>query len=394
MRNLTAVVLAGGEGRRLRPLTAHRPKPMLPAANKPILEHVLDRLVDAGIANITVVVGYGRDRVRSHFGSTHRNVPLTYVIQERQLGTGHALLEAASTVDGPFLALNGDQIVDDDLIEDVVSAHGSGAIATLGLVRRPNVGRYGGVILENGRVREIVENPTDDRDYRLNAGVYVFEPPIVDAIRRSDPRDGEYLLVDAISEAIDSGEEVRGVVSDGFWVDATYPWDLLDVSFGLFEAGIVDGGHDSSVASSATVHDSAVIREPVVVASDCEIGPGAIVGPRVCLGENATIGSNAVVETSVIDADTRIESNATVADCVTGVGVQIGSGTTIPGGPGDVRVGNRVFEDEDLGALLADRVRDRGGVSYVPGAIVGPNSEVDAGSTVRGTVEGDAEVRS
>lgn len=394
MDSTSAVVLAGGEGSRLRPLTRHRPKPLLPAATTPILEHVFDQLLEAGVTDITVVVGYGHNRVQAHFGPTYGNVPLTYVRQEKQLGSGHALLAAESVVDGTTLVVNGDQIVDSEVIADVLAAHDGEAAATLGLLTRADVGSYGGVTLEDGEVTEIVENPQDDRTYRLNAGVYALEPRIFDAIRTAEPRAGEQSLIDGLTALLDSDATVRGVVSEGLWVDATYPWDLLEVSFELFEAGVVEGTPEANVAASATVHESAVVREPVVIAPDCEIGAGAVVGPYACLGENATVGSNAVVEHSVVDADTRVGASATVIDCVTGVGVTIGNGTTIPGGPGDVRVGDRVFEDERLGALLADRVTDRGGCAYVPGAVVGPEATIEAGATVRGTLPENTEVRS
>ncbi|WP_226479967.1 sugar phosphate nucleotidyltransferase [Natrinema amylolyticum] len=390
----TAIVLAAGEGNRLRPLTRNRPKPMLPAATKPILEHVFDQLVDAGLSEIVVVVGYRCNRVQSYFGSTYRNVPLTYVTQEKQLGTGHALLAAESAVDGGCLVINGDQIVDSRIIRETIAGHENDSAATLGLLQRPNIEEYGGVIVDNGRVTSIVENPRDDRDYFLNAGVYVLEPAVFDAVRTAEPSTGEHHLVDDLSTLIDSEEIVRGVVSEGLWVDATYPWDLLDVSFELFDAGVVDGSRPPDSRHGTTVHESAVIREPVVVDQDCVVGPGSVVGPYVCLGENATVGSNAVVEESVIDADTRIEANATALECVTGVGVTIGAGSIIGGGPGDVRVEDRIFEDESLGALLADRASDRGGVTYVPGSIVGPDVDVHPGTTVRGTLTEGTEVRS
>ncbi|ELY42697.1 sugar phosphate nucleotidyltransferase [Natronorubrum bangense] len=391
MDSVSAVVLAGGEGSRLRPLTRNRPKPLLPAATTPILEHVFDQLLEAGVTDITVVVGYGRNRVQAYFGPTYRNVPLTYITQNQQLGSGHALLAAESEIDDTTLVVNGDQIVESRIISDVLEAHESDSAATLGLLNRHDVESYGGVLLEDGAVTEIVENPQDERSYRLNAGVYAFEPAIFDAIRTAESRVGEQSLTDGIVELIESDADVQGVVSEGLWVDATYPWDLLDVSFELFEAGLVDGRHEDS---SAMIHESAVVREPVVIAPDCEIGAGAVVGPYACLGENVTVGSNAVVERSVIDTDTRVGASATVADCVTGVGVTIGNGTVIPGGPGDVRVGDRVFENEALGALLGDRVDDQGGSTYVPGTVVGPETNVEAGATVRGTLPAETEVRS
>ncbi|WP_049923596.1 sugar phosphate nucleotidyltransferase [Halopiger djelfimassiliensis] len=394
MDSPSAVVLAGGEGIRLRPLTQYRPKPLLPAATTPILEHVFDQLLEAGVTDITVVVGYRQNRVQAYFGSTYRNVPLTYVTQDQQLGSGHALLVAESEVDGPILVVNGDQIVSGRIISDVLAAHTRDVAATVGALNRTDTEAYGGLLLEDGVVTDLVENPVDERPYRLNAGVYAFESRIFEAIRSVESQVGEQSLTDGISELVDSDARVQGVISEGFWADATYPWDLLDVSFELLDGDLVEGSQRADIAATAMVHESATVRPPAVVASDCEIGPGAVIGPYACLGENVTVESNAVVERSVIDKDTRIGVGATVLDCVTGIGVTVGGGTTIPGGPGDVRVDDRVHENESLGALLADRVRDRGGTRYVPGTIVGPDATVAAGTTVRGTISEGTEVRS
>ncbi|MFP9190997.1 sugar phosphate nucleotidyltransferase [Natrialbaceae archaeon A-CW1-1] len=383
-----AIVLAAGEGRRLRPLTRHRPKPMLPAVTKPILEHVFDVLVDTGITEIVVVVGHGRDRVQSHFGSTYRDVPLTYVVQDKQLGSGHALLTAASEISGSALVVNGDQLVDERIVEDVRTNHDAAAAATIGTTRRDDVSLYGGVILEGDRVVELVERPQDSRHYRLNAGVYAIEPVVLEVLESMDRVAGELSLVDCLSAVIDRGETVRGVASEGLWIDATYPWDLLEVARALFDHGLVE----SHVDAAARVHDSAVIREPVAISADCVVGPGAVVGPYVSLGANVTVGSGTVVEHSVVDADTRIGSGATVIEGVTGRGVQIGVGSSVVGGSGDVVVGDRIHQRESLGALLADRVSDEGGVTYAPGTMVGAETEIHAGATVNGTLESDAEV--
>ncbi|MFC4438191.1 MULTISPECIES: sugar phosphate nucleotidyltransferase [Natrialbaceae] len=389
MNECSAIVLAAGEGKRLRPLTKHRPKPMLPAATKPILEHVFDALIEAGVTDITVVVGYKRNRVQSHFGPTYRNVPLQYVTQQKQLGSGHALLAAESAVDGSLLVVNGDQLVDEQIVEDVLAAHDAAA-ATLGLIRRADVARYGGVLLEEERVTEIVENPRDERGYCLNAGVYAFEPAIFDAIRAIEPRAGEHSLTDAISTLLGNDEDVRGAVSEGTWIDATYPWDLLRIADDLLaDASSVE----NRVSPAASIHDAATILEPVVVGPDCVVGPGAVVGPNVCLGENVTIGSNATVERSVLDADTRVGSGTTLSDCVTGRGVQIGPNSTVVGGPGDVEVGDEIHREEALGAVLADHARDGGGVTYESGTIVGSGTVCYSGATVGGTIPGDTEVR-
>src|SRR6056297_875981 len=141
----TAVVLAAGEGTRLRPLTRNRPKPMLPAANRPILEHVFDALVEAGIEKLVVVVGYKRDRVQDHFGPTYRGVPISYVSQTKQLGSGHALLQARSVVDGPVLVMNGDRLVDAATIEEVDTSYAETGNTSIAVLERQDTSRYGAV---------------------------------------------------------------------------------------------------------------------------------------------------------------------------------------------------------------------------------------------------------
>ncbi|MCU4926444.1 sugar phosphate nucleotidyltransferase [Halobacteria archaeon AArc-dxtr1] len=390
MTDRSAIVLAAGEGKRLRPLTKHRPKPMLPVATTPILEHVFDALIEAGVRELTVVVGYQRTRVQSYFGPSYRDVPIQYVTQEKLLGSGHALLAAEEAVSGPTLVVNGDQIVDSTIVGDVLAAHEPGTAATLGLIPARDVGEYGGILTTDDRVTELVENPHDERAYDLNAGVYVFEEPIFEAIRTVDPQVGEHSLIDALSQLIAGEAVVRGVRSGGTWIDATYPWDLLQIADDLLAA---DDGTEPRIAPDATVHETATIVDPVVVPADCVVGPGAVVGPNVCLGENATVGANATVRHSVIDADTRIADGATVRDCVAGRNARIGPGSTVVGGPSDVRMHGAVHHDVAFGALFADRARDEGGSTFAPGAIVGADARVGAGSTVREPIDDGVEVR-
>ena len=376
-----AIVLAAGEGIRLRPLTKYRPKPMLPAATRPILEHVLDQLIDCGITTITLVVGHRRTRIQSHFGPSYRGVPLTYRIQNKQLGTGHALVCGLPPTDGPCLVLYGDQIVDQTLILDVVDRH-EDAYATLGVIPGKDVSRYGGAIVEDGVVSELVDRPTDEREYFLNAGVYVFEPPAIEAIRGAKIQNGEQSLIDGIGRLMAADNPVAAAITDGCWVDATYPWDLLNIAERLLERDCITR---RAPDGTPAIHSRATVREPVAIAPDCEIGPGAVVGPYTALGANVTVSANAVVQRSVLDTDTRVGPNATLIDVVTGVGTVIGAGTVVPGGPGDVRVDDKIFEDEQLGAVLADRVRDAGGVTYRPGTIIGPDSAIGPGAVVRGS---------
>lgn len=389
----TAVVLAAGEGTRLRPLTHNRPKPMLPAGNQPILQHVLDALVEAGMEEIVIVIGYRRERVQEYFGSHYRDTPITYVTQKKQLGSGHALLQAREVIDDPHLVVNGDQLVDGNSIERVVQAFDEDGIA-MGVVARANASRYGIVKLDGQQVSELIEKPDTDEHRLINAGVYAFSPDIFETIEATQRRDGELFLSDAIAQQIDNNG-VRAVRIEGLWADATYPWDLLDVANELFERGRAPEPEQREgvwVDSDANVHESATLQAPVVVGPDCEIGPSSVVGPNVSLAENTTVGANVTVERAVIDSDCRIDHGSTVVDAVLGQDVHLGVNVSIPGGPSDVRVGNRVFESRDLGAVLADRVRVGGNAAFEPGTLVGTEVTVGTGASVRGLVSAGSEV--
>ncbi|WP_254822916.1 sugar phosphate nucleotidyltransferase [Haloglomus halophilum] len=391
----TAVVLAGGEGRRLRPLTKNRPKPMLPAGNRPILEHVLDTLVDAGVERIVLVVGYKRDRVQEHFGPTYRDVPLEYAVQEKELGSGHALLQAREYVDESLLVLNGDRVIDPGIVTDVADAFGDRGEPTMAVMEHPEAHTFGAVRLDGDRVTELVEKPLAGEYRLINAGVYAFTPDIFDGLAETPKREGELDLTAAISRRIDADEPVWGVRTDGLWADATFPWDLLFITRSVLHTDRVTEPESEDtlhVAPSAIVHPDATLRAPLVVGPDCEVGPNAVVGPDSALGRNVTVGANATVERSVLDADTRVGPGSTLVECVTGEDVNLGANTTVPGGPADVALDDRVYRDQQLGAVFADRVDARGGVTAEPGALVGPNATLGTGVNVRGRVDEDSEV--
>lgn len=391
----TAVVLAAGEGMRLRPLTRNRPKPMLHAANRPILEYVLDALVDSGTDNIVLVVGYKRDRVQNYFGPHYRDVPITYVHQDKQLGTGHALLEARDHVDESMLVVNGDCLIDSNLVNDVCDTFDAGSgEPTLAVLEGPDARAYGAVELHDGYVQELIEKPSTD-DYRLiNAGIYAFDQSIFAAIDDTPRTEGELGLTDTLVREIEQGR-VRGVETSGLWVDATYPWDLLTLGQEVLARGLVDEPERTDgvwVNETANIHEDATLQAPVVVGPDCEIGPGAVVGPDSALGQNVTVGSNSTVDTCVLDDDTRVDAGSTLIDAVVGQNVHLGPSAVVSGGPSDVRVGNEIFEGQDLGALVADRVHAEGSVTFAPGSLVGSSAHLHAGVTIDGQIGESTEV--
>jgi len=392
-RPSSAVVLAAGEGIRLRPLTANRPKPMLPAGTRPILEHVLNALIDAGVDDIHIVVGYQANRVRSHFGPTYRDVPITYHTQSNQLGSGHALLQARDGPNGSFLLVNGDQIIDHRIVEAVSTAHTDAA--TLAVVEGPEAVDYGAVHLDGETVTELIEQPASGEFRLFNAGVYAFSQRIFETLEALSVERGELPLTAAIQQLIDDDHAVGGVRTDHFWMDATHPWDLLSLSRELLARGWVDApavDSDVFVHESAHVHPDATLVGPVVVDSDVVIEAGAVVGPYAAIGASATIGSGSVLRDVVVDTDTVIGPNTTAVEFVAGQGCEMGAALTASGGPADVVLDEQVYSDVDLGGVIADRVDVGGGATLEPGALIGPEATIGAGVVVRGHIDAGSEV--
>jgi glucose-1-phosphate thymidylyltransferase len=368
---------------------------MLPAANRPILEHVLDALVDAGMEKLVIVVGYRSDRVQEYFGPSYRETPIEYVKQQKQLGSGHALLQVSPVVDEPMLVVNGDRLIESRSVSRVVSAfEESTASAAMAVIERTDASRYGVVSLHGQNIERIIEKP-ESEEYRLiNAGIYAFDANIFDTINETPRRDGEIELPDTIGKLIEE-TSVRGVKIDGMWVDATYPWDLLEVAMEVLERGRASEPERDDgvwVDNDAVIHGDATMRAPVVVGPDCEIGPGSVVGPNVAVGPNGTVGSNVTIERAVLDSDCRVGHGSTLIDTVFGQDVHLGVNSSVPGGPSDVRVGREIFEEQQLGAVLADRVRGGGNVCFEPGSLVGPDVTLRTDAHVRGHIQEGSEV--
>jgi NDP-sugar pyrophosphorylase family protein len=278
----------------------------------------------------------------------------------------------------------------------VTTAHARENVATIAVVKSEDAPEYGAVELDGDRVTALVEKPDDDAYSLLNAGVYAFGPSVFTEIEGTPQTAGELGLTDTIAQLIDRGGNVHGVRTAGPRTEATYPWDLLELSSMVLAADLVpepeaeDGVY---VADSATVHEDATLQSPVVVGPDSIVGPDAVIGPTAALGRNVTVAAGSVVGRCVLDADTRIGPNATLTDVVTGTGVTVHAGVTVPGGPADVRIGSTIHEGEQLGCVMADRATVGGGATIHPGTLVGPEAEVGHGCFVRSNVAADAEVR-
>ncbi|MUV59461.1 sugar phosphate nucleotidyltransferase [Halobacterium sp. CBA1126] len=384
---MQAVVLAAGKGERLWPLTENRPKPMIPVANRPLLEHIVDALVDAGVDEIILVVGSNRERVQRHFENGDAwNVDIDYVVQDPQLGTGHALLQAERQVGESFVALNGDRIIDASLVEDVWARHEETGDPAMGVTQVEQPSQYGVVELDGETVIDIEEQPIPElaASKFINAGVYAFDPSIFAAIRRTESY-GEQALTDTLSEELDD-QQIRAVRYRGRWLDVSEPWDLLAVNSALID------GRSPQHRESATIADSAVVTDNTVIGDGVVVHPNATILGGVTLGDNVSVGAGAVVKNAILLSDCTIESGAIMTDCIVGANASLGPNTTVEGGTADVVLDDTVYRDVRFGGLTGDNVDVGANVTVAPGAIVGNDATVDSGTLVAGRIDDGSHV--
>jgi glucose-1-phosphate thymidylyltransferase len=313
---MRALVLSGGEGSRLRPITHTSAKQLIPVAGKPILFHALESIRDSGISEVGIVIGTTGDEVRAAVGDGSRwDIRVTYVPQEAPLGLAHAVLAAADFVRGePFLMYLGDNVLLEGVSRFVEMFERTRPDAQIFLSRVPEPERFGVAVLDGERVVRLVEKPTEFVSDLALVGVYLFDDSILEAAASLQPSwRGEYEITEAIQWLIDNGRTVRAQMVAGWWKDTGKPDDLLEANRMMLSvcATRVDGEVDdgSRVEGVAIVGTGAKVirselRGPVV------IGPGTVV-------EDSVIGPNVSIE-----HDSRV-ARSTIEDSIVMEGAQI-----------------------------------------------------------------------
>ncbi|MGI0149351.1 MAG: bifunctional sugar-1-phosphate nucleotidylyltransferase/acetyltransferase, partial [Thermoplasmata archaeon] len=281
---MKAVVLAAGEGTRMRPLTANLPKPLLPVAGKPFLRHTLEALRSAGVTQLAILIGWQGHRIRERFGDgSALGLSIAYEEQTERLGTAHAIGRMRAHVDGPFLSVNGDVVVSGDALSALIAFHGKVRGPVVALAEVSNPSPFGVVEMKDGKVVSLEEKPRQPKSHLINAGIYVFDPdifPLIDTTPKS-PR-GEYEITDTI-RALMQKQDVYGFPLPGDWIDVGRPWDLLRANEALLVRlkGAVHGHVDPGatligevlVEEGASVRRGAYIEGPTIVGAGAEIGP-------------------------------------------------------------------------------------------------------------------------
>jgi mannose-1-phosphate guanylyltransferase len=329
-----ALILAGGEGTRLRPLTSTVPKPVVPLVDRPFIVYMLDWLRRHGIDDVVMSCGHLASGVRNVLGDGSAfDVKLRYVEEPRPLGTGGALKFAESLLDERFLMFNGDVLADFDLTAQIAHHERTGARATLALTPVEDPTAYGLVRTEgDGAVTEFVEKPAPDQiDTRnISAGAYVLERSILELLEPEQPASIER---DVFPQLVGAG--LYGCVSEGYWLDIGTPERYLEASFDIIEGtvgtGVAERMGSGYLCVERNVDNAGRIIPSALVESGCRIGDGARIGGRVVLGNGVSIGANTTVERSVVLQGAEIGANCTLSNCVVAGGVRVGDGCVVDG---------------------------------------------------------------
>lgn len=317
----------------MRPLTSKRPKVMLPVCGKPILEQIVLRAKQAGVESFVFVVGYGADVVKSHFGDgSNFGVRVDYAVQDRQLGTGHALLAAEAMAEDRFVVLNGDVLPDAGSLKGMTSIKGNAVAAK----RVPDPSRYGVFLEDGGYMKSVIEKSETPPSDLANAGIYRFEDGIFDALKNAKmSKRGEYELTDGLN-AFALKEKIK-IIEIKDWIEVGRPWDILGANeklmpdleaevHGEIEPGATLKGK-VSVGRGTAVRSGSYIVGPVVIGEDCDIGPNCYIRPSTCLGNNVRVGNAVEIKNSAIMDGTKIGHLSYVGDSVIGSCCNFGAGT-------------------------------------------------------------------
>ncbi len=393
---MKAVILAAGEGSRMRPLTYTRPKVMLPIANKPILEHLLMEIKQAGIGEFIIIVGYHDEQVREYFGDGKKlGVTIEYCRQSAQLGTADALRMVEGLVDGNFLMTNGDIIVGQKDIGRLIRKN----VNTMSLIEVEDTKGLGVVELSGRKIVRIHEKTAKPPSQMANVGMYLFTPEIFKAISRTmkSPR-GEYEITDSIQLMIDSGVTVSPQEISN-WLDLSYPWDLLAANESLLsglkpqvlgeveENAVLKGAVD--IGRNTIVRSGSYITGPVVIGSNCDIGPNCFIRPSTSIDDNCHIGAGVEVKNCIVMRGSKIPHLNYVGDSIIGEECNLGAGTKVANlklDKSNVMVSGIDTGRRKLGVIMGDKVEVGINASINVGTMIGNNARIGPGALAHGVI--------
>ena len=369
---MKAVVMAGGEGTRLRPLTSMRPKPMVPIVNQPVMEHILGLVRHHGITEVVATLAFMPQVIEDYFGDGDEwDMDISYAVEETPLGTAGSVKNAADVLTETFLVISGDALTDIDLTQVIEFHKAKGATVTIALKRVPDPLEFGVVITDdNGKIERFLEKPSWGQVFSdtINTGIYVVEPVVFDYMPEGEPYDFSSELFPALMA---DGHELYGCVVDGYWADVgslegyvQVHRDILDGKAKIFVPG-ARTKDDVYVGRSAEIDPSVEIGPKVVIGANTRIRAGAKIGPYTVIGDSCLIGAGAETERAIVWNDCFIGMRAQVNGAVLCRSV-------------DVRATARV----EQGAVIGDESVVGSGATVAHDVQVYPYKQIDAGATV------------
>ena len=369
---MKAVIMAGGEGTRLRPLTANQPKPMLPLANRPIMEHIVRHVRNHGVKEIVVTVQFLASQVRNYFGDgSDMDVDLTYATEPRPLGTAGSVRNAAEQLQETFTVISGDALTDIGLDEVAAFHRRSGALGTVVTKRVEDPLEFGIVIAtEDGRIERFLEKPHWGQVFSdtINTGIYVLEPEVFDYIPEDVPAD---FAADVFPKLLAAGAPLYACVAEGYWEDV----GSLD-AYRRAHEDILDGKVQVDVrgfqvrpgvwlGEGAEVDPDALLRAPVLIGDFAKVENGATLREYTVVGANVVVKENAFLHRAIVQDNAYIGPGAHLRGCVVGRSA-------------DVKRGRQVEE----GVVVGDNANIGPGAILRPGVKVYPFKTVEPGAVV------------
>lgn len=353
---MKAVILVGGEGIRLRPLSYYVPKPMMPVLNQPFLEHTIANLKKYGINCFILAASYLPEVIQNYFrDGAESGIQLTYCVEHSPLGTAGAVKNAERYLDSTFVVLNGDIFTDID-IDDMLAFHRrKRARATIALTCVDNPSAFGVVKADSdGRVRCFIEKPSPDQvtSHWINAGVYILEPEVL----RYVPSGSHYMFERGLFPLLlELGEPVYSYPISNYWLDMGTPEKYFQLNCDLLmskvKSALIEDLRDDGICRGrdASIHSTAKIAGPVVIGNGCKIGQGVYVKGPVVIGQDCRVEDGASIEAAVLWNGVRVGGGASLKQCIVGNNAKI---------EGNERVINCVVTAEQIVAVTVEDLGD------------------------------------
>lgn len=370
---MRAVLMAGGAGTRLRPLTCDLPKPMVPILNRPIAEHVVQLLKRHEITEIIATLHYMPDVLRDYFqDGSDFGVQMTYAVEEdKPLGTAGCVQNVADCLDQTFLVISGDCITNFDLSAAIAFHHQKRAKATLLLARVPNPMEFGMVITDDdGSICRFLEKPTTGEIFSdtVSAGIYILEPEVLDYL---SPNQASDFSKDLFPRLLAWGEPLYGYIDSGYWCDIGHLNSYRETQYDALRGEVrLDPGYDALgpgiwVGQNTRIHPSAHLKAPILIGANCRIGPRAFIEAGTVIGDNVTVCADANLKRPIVWNGAILGEEAHLRACVIGRGVRV-----------DRRA--HVMEGAVVGSL--SQVGEEAQIS--PAVRVWPSKQIESGASL------------